>query len=358
MEPEIVLELNPSPRNPRNTEGSFITLRDGSILYIYSRYYGGGHDHSPAELGAAVSSDRGRTWTLVKQPVVENEGRMNVMSVSLLRLESGEMLLFYLRKNSIEDCRLHVRRSSDEGATWSEPVLCVPMPGYHVTNNDRVIQTHTGRILAPGSLHRWQNPQECTGGEIYLYVSDDEGHAWRIVGPVPCTLRTQMGPEEPGIIELSGGRLWLHARTDTGRHWQSFSEDDGETWSPMEPSDFMAPCSPLCVRRDPKSGHLLAVWNDHSGRFRVPDKDQHNNWDSVNWGRTPLVTAISDDEGKTWTHHRALESDFEHGYCYTAIHFVDDAGLLAYNAGGPEFGNVLCRHRMRRVPVSWLHEEP
>jgi len=358
MEPPIVYEWNPAPSNPRNTEGSFVTLADGSILYAYSRYYGGSHDHCPAVIGAAVSDDGGWTWRLIEKPLVENEGAMNVMSVSLLRPRSGELLLFYLRKNGLADCRLHVRRSRDEGRTWSEPTLCVPMPGYHVTNNDRVIQTCTGRIIAPGSLHRWSSPHEVAAGEVYLYVSDDDGHTWRAIGPVPCTLQTAMGPEEPGVLELGDGRIWLHARTDTGRHWQSFSPDDGQGWSLMEPSQFMAPCSPLCVRRDPNSGHLLAVWNDHSGRFPVPDRSQHNNWGSVNWGRTPLVTAISDDEGRTWKHHRALESDFEHGYCYTAIHFVDDAVLLAYNAGGPEHGGVLCRHRMRHVPLRWLYEAP
>ena len=51
--------------------------------------------------------------------VVPNEGKMNTMSVSLLRLESGRIALFYLRKNSLSDCRLYMRTSSDEAKTWS-----------------------------------------------------------------------------------------------------------------------------------------------------------------------------------------------------------------------------------------------
>jgi hypothetical protein len=35
---ETTLSLNPGPNNPRNSEGDFITLKDGSILFIYSHY--------------------------------------------------------------------------------------------------------------------------------------------------------------------------------------------------------------------------------------------------------------------------------------------------------------------------------
>jgi len=41
------------------------------------------------------------------------------MSVSLLRLQNGEIALFYLLKNSEQDCRPVMRLSRDEGTTWS-----------------------------------------------------------------------------------------------------------------------------------------------------------------------------------------------------------------------------------------------
>lgn len=37
---QIVLRLVPGPDNPRNSEGSFITLKDGRILFIYSHFTG------------------------------------------------------------------------------------------------------------------------------------------------------------------------------------------------------------------------------------------------------------------------------------------------------------------------------
>ena len=81
------LELPPGAENPRNSEGSFVSLKDGRILFVYSHYTAGsGGDHDPAHLAGRYSSDGGRTWTTEDRVIVENEGGMNVMSVSLLRL--------------------------------------------------------------------------------------------------------------------------------------------------------------------------------------------------------------------------------------------------------------------------------
>ncbi|MGJ7027585.1 hypothetical protein, partial [Petrimonas sulfuriphila] len=34
--PKTVLKLPPSSNNPRNSEGDFITLKDGRVLFVYS----------------------------------------------------------------------------------------------------------------------------------------------------------------------------------------------------------------------------------------------------------------------------------------------------------------------------------
>ena len=130
--PRRCLELPPSEGNPRNSEGSFVALKDGRIMYIYSRYNGkGGDDADPADLAARYSADGGETEDRI---VVKNEGRMNVMSVSLLRLMDGRIALFYLRTNSYYEELPYVRYSSDEGETWTEPVPCVLEPnGYYLT---------------------------------------------------------------------------------------------------------------------------------------------------------------------------------------------------------------------------------
>ena len=121
-ENEVVLNIEPSKENPRNSEGSFVRLKSGRVLFYYSQFYGGSADESPARIAGIHSEDGGRTWS---QPevVLENSAGNNVMSVSLLRLASGKLAFFYVLKNSWLDCRPYVRFSTDESATWSEPKL-------------------------------------------------------------------------------------------------------------------------------------------------------------------------------------------------------------------------------------------
>src|SRR3954452_11793273 len=111
----VIPVLPPAPGNPRNTEGSFVALRDGRILFAYSHFTGGGDDNDAAMIMGRYSSDGGRNWSSSDVPIVDREGDLNVMSVSLLRLKDRRVALFYVRKNSISDCRPYLRYSSDEG---------------------------------------------------------------------------------------------------------------------------------------------------------------------------------------------------------------------------------------------------
>ena len=69
--------------------------------------------------------------------------------------------------------------------------------------------------------------------------------------------------------------------------------------------------------------------------------------------RTPLVAALSSDGGKTWPRRKLIEGDPDGWYCYTAIHFVDRAVLVAYCAGDSKVG-ALNRLRMRRIDLDWF----
>lgn len=335
----ITLTLNAKEGNPRNSEGSFVTLTDGRILFAYSRYRDKNDwaDHTVADIAARISDDGGRTWSSEDRILVANEGACNIMSASLLRLQDGRIALFYGRKNSYRDCRLYLRTSEDEAETWSDPVCCIPAPGYFVVNNDRVIQLSSGRLIVPAAYHRAKldtDDMNLAGfdprGIVLFFLSDDAGQTWRestdwLAFPGKCG----SGLQEPGVIERRDGTLYAWCRTDAGCQYETESSDGGETWTVSRPSPFRSPGSPLSMKRMPDTGHLLAVWNDHS---RVPEH-RSIDWES-SWGRTPLSLAVSTDDGKSWGGATDIETAPDHGFCYTAIHFTDDAVLLAYCCGG------------------------
>ncbi|MFA5859530.1 MAG: exo-alpha-sialidase, partial [Elusimicrobiota bacterium] len=328
--------LPPSEGNPRNSEGAFVKLNDNRIMFVYTHYYSGtGGDHDKAYLAARYSSYDGKSWSTEDQVVVQNEGQCNVMSVSLLRLKNGDILIGYLVKNTGTDCGYYIRRSTDDGKTWNDrvEVTHATIQGYHVVNNDRMIQLSTGRVVVPVA--------SC--GKAEIFFSDDNGYTWQCSNSIlesPVAMDSEImvfgikgqhksGLQEPGVVELKDGTLMLWARTDLGCQYESFSKDSGKTWSAVEKSSLISPCSPASIKRIPSTGDLLVVYNDHSGRFPfTPLK------------RTPLVTAISKDEGKTWVNHKQIEDDPYGWYCYIAIEFVGENIVLAYCSGDKTVGKL------------------
>jgi len=347
--PAKIVLLPPGPGNPRNSEGDFIQLNDGRILFVYTHFTGGGDDHSAAHLAGRYSSDGGLTWTQEDVLIVPNEGGWNVMSVSLLRLADGRIALFYARKNSLTDCRPYLRLSEDEAQTWSEPKLCIDDEvGYYVLNNDRVVELSSRRLIVPVALHntpQYEKPD--WDGTIMCYLSDDTGAAWRrstsrLVGKTPEGRRVTL--QEPGVIELKGGRLMMFCRTQSGCQYVCYSEDQGDTWSEFEPSNIISPCSPASIERIPKTGDLLLVWNNHE------------NVDDAHRGkRTPYNVAVSRDEGKTWEHTKTVEDDPDGWYCYTAVEFLDDHVLLGHCAGNRKTGG-LATTQITRFSLDWLYK--
>ena len=70
---KIVLQLVPGNENPRNSEGDFITLKNGNILFVYSHFYGNSDsDFGMARLAGRISADNGKTWNKEDIPVVDN----------------------------------------------------------------------------------------------------------------------------------------------------------------------------------------------------------------------------------------------------------------------------------------------
>jgi sialidase-1 len=345
---KTVLRLPPSQNNPRNSEGDFINLEDGRILFVYSHYTGdSGSDHAPAYLAGRYSSDGGKTWTDNDEIIVPNEGGMNVMSVSLLRLQNDNIALFYLRKNSTEDCIPMMRISKDEAVSWSEAIPCITdKKGYFVLNNDRVLQLEEGRLVMAVALHRIPGGEWKNKGDLFCYYSDDNGMTWRSGSKVPDT--TDIITQEPGLIELENGRLMMFIRASGGFQQVSFSSDRGESWSHIEQSNIPSPLSPATIERIPGTDHWILAWNNNDGSV-----------EEIKGKRTPLTVAVSEDEGKSWKYIKNIKNDPDGWYCYIAIHFVDDNDILISNcAGNSSDGTGLAFTELTKFNRRWLYGLP
>ncbi len=345
--PVTVLSLQPSEDNPRNSEGDFITLEDGRIMFIYSKYTGTStSDHAPAYLAARFSSDGGKSWSKEDVTIVENEGGMNVMSVSLLRLDNGDIALFYLRKNSTEDCIPMMRVSKDEAKSWSEPIQCITdKEGYFVLNNARVIQLKDGRLVMAVALHKVPGGEWSGKADLYCYYSDDDGRSWQSSSKVPN--ESDIITQEPGLIEMKDGRLMMYIRASGGYQQLSYSPDRGESWSHIETSNIPSPLSPATIEIIPKTNDWLLVWNNNDGS-NPGIKDM----------RTPLAAAISKDEGKTWEKVKNIREDNDGWYCYIAIHPVDDNNLLlGYCAGSQANKTHLSITDITLINSQWLYSD-
>jgi sialidase-1 len=327
--------------HPRYSEGSIVQLRSGQLLHAITEFSGSASDFASARIIARRSTDAGHTWS-PPEVLQENMGDLNVMSASLLpfstRARSG-LGLFYLLKNSPSDLSLWLRISQDDGQTFGPPERVTREPGYHVMNNDRVIQLSTGRLLCPIA---WSPDVKTPTPFIsFCYASDDGGQTWhRGNGSVTLPKR---GAMEPGLIELKNGRIMMFLRTQLDEIYRTESADAGETWTKPEPTGIASPEAPSTLGRIPSTGDLVLVWNPtvkaglgHGGT------------------RTPLVAAVSHDDGTTWEPSRALEERTDQTYAYTSLLFVPDHALLSYYVRDEASGRI--SSRFRSLPVSWFHQ--
>ena len=82
---KIVCELPPTAGNRRNSEGSFIHLKNGDILFAYSHYAGKSWaDDADADIYAVLSKDNGDSFSepflLYSHKTVKAQ---NIMAASL-----------------------------------------------------------------------------------------------------------------------------------------------------------------------------------------------------------------------------------------------------------------------------------
>ena len=280
---------------------SLAELKDGSLLAVGGSIY-------------RKSMDDGVTWTDSKSLPGKQKG------LSILRLQNNELVLY----NETE-----MRISSDEGKSWS-PASPIRLSGspYYAT----MIQLRSGRLLYPNRLvfsnashpelprekvdtyGLWRGIRRQLSGHYHypeidialVSHSEDSGKNWHsskgyLMGwfdaqGIPNGYGGVTACDEPCVAETKDGRVLFFGRSTVGRIVQSYSRDDGVTWSAVRPTELASSYSPPRIVRIPKTGDLLCVWNQVS-REEI----------RRGYRRGRLSAAISEDSGSSWKNFSTLE---------------------------------------------------
>lgn len=349
---KLVLDMDPTKTNPRNSEGAFLQSKNNGLLFAYSRYNSASwHDDAACDIALIRSFDAGETWS--QEEVIVKASRFgvdNIMSVSGLKLKDGRLSFIFLIKKPDGTIDFGITYSTDDGRTFTQTMECKRsyVPSYYVMNNDRVERLSDGRVIFPVAYHRMavatsdNDFHEFERFCVTRFLVLDENEISLSALPPRIVLDelaySKTGVQEPGMVELKNGSIWVYCRTDRHAQYESFSVDGLRTCTPVRQSPFTSPPSPMKIKRDPYTGTLYSVWNP------VPNYNTRK-LTAEGWGRTPFVIAKSIDEGITWSEPKELENDEKRGYCYPALHFTEDESLIiAYCRGGE--GDNACLNRL------------
>jgi predicted neuraminidase len=191
--------------------------------------------------------------------------------------------------------------SSDEGMTWTTPRR-LPEDILGPVKNKPIALSDGHHLLCPSST-------EHDGWKVHMEITDEEGLTWQRIGPIEGAGIDAIQP----TILVHGDRLQLLCRTKIDGVVQSWSEDQGQTWTPLESTSLPNPNSGFDGVTAADGLHYL-VYN--------PTATPAGKWGG---DRFPLVLGRSKD-GLSWEVVATLESE-PGEYSYPAIIEGSD-GLL------------------------------
>lgn len=198
----------------------------------------------------------------------------------------GDVILWYKAGPDPQTWSGYVRRSKDEGKTWSKAeIMPAGQFGPVRAKPIRIADgTEHGMILAGTSVesHRTWAP--------YVDRSPDDGHTWFRSNAYNVTGRPR-GMIQPTIFQADDKRIIAMCRSaDTGRICVAESRDLGQTFSPARITDLPNPSSGIDA-------------------VKTREKDVFLIYNPTPVGRSPISLARSTDDGTTWTKVVDLETE-------------------------------------------------
>jgi predicted neuraminidase len=206
----------------------------------------------------------------------------------LFRGSSGPLLLFYKEGPSPETWWGMVKTSDDNGRTWSQAKK-LPKNIYGPIRN-KPVQLEDGTILCGSSA-------EDAGWRVHMERTKFPWFSWQRTGDLNSAM--EYGAIQPTILVHEDGQIQILCRTKQHVITESWSNDNGFTWSRMLPTELPNPNSAIdsVMLND---GRALLVYN-HAAR-----------------GRAVMNVAVSPD-GKKWSGALTLENTPGAEFSYPAV---------------------------------------
>jgi len=265
------------------------------------------------------SSDDGKTWSDIETVVNFPWGQSASDPSMIVDEVTGDIFMFYnymdLKKEK-NVYYLHVVKSSDNGKTWSEPqdiTSQIAKPEWH--NDFKFITSGRGIQTRSGKLlHCMVN----LDSGMHLFGSDDHGKSWYFID-------TPVKPaNESKVVELADGSLMINSRANkTGMRYVHVSTDSGQSWQTRpEPALIDPGCNGSIIR--------YTSIEDGYKKNRLLFSNA-----KMEKGRSNMTVRISYDEGLTWSEGKTI---YKGGSAYSSLTILKngDIGLFFEKDGYKE----------------------
>lgn len=257
------------------------------------------------------SADNGKTWSPIEKIVDFPLGQSASDPSMIVDAITNEIFLFYnyMDLDKEKDVYyLHVVKSTDNGKTWSQPEDITPQIAKREWHNDfKFITSGRGIQTRSGTLlHCMVN----LNNGLHVFGSKDHGKSWFFID-------TPVSPaDESKIIELANGDWMINARANKeGKRFVHISSDEGKSWvTRPEPAMIDPGCNASIIR--------YTSIEDGYRRNRLLFSNAKSEKDRVN-----MTVRISYDEGKTWSEGKTIYKG-ESAYSSMTIMENGDIGLF------------------------------
>lgn len=280
------------------------TLAQASDQTIVAAWFGGIGEGKP-DVGIWVSRKKDAGWSApveVANGLQADGTRHPCWNPVLFQPKTGPLLLFFKVGSSPSTWWGEMMISEDAGQTWKDRRKLPDQILGPIKN--KPIQLQDGTLLAGSSI-------ENDGWRILMERTPDLGVTWQRIGPLNGP---EIGAIQPTLMTYKDGRIQTLCRDRNGQGhlWQSWSSDQGLTWTPFEATELPNPNAGADAVTL-SDGRQLLVYNHTVKLSPFP------------CGREMLNVSVSED-GKKWMAACVLEKD-RGEYSYPAVIQTSD-GLV------------------------------